>query len=191
MKATGIILAAGESRRMGRPKALLPFRGATFVDGLIAAFTPFCDPVIVVTGAHDREIRGGMQLPAQVIWNPDYAGGQLTSLQTGLRAAPPDTVRVLFTLVDHPSVQASTIERLLISTAPFAIPRYEGRRGHPIAFAARLIPEFLALAPHQSARDIRDRYASEIDYCDVADPGILDDIDDPDAYSRLLQETTT
>jgi molybdenum cofactor cytidylyltransferase len=191
VKATGIILAAGESRRMGRPKALLPFRGATFVDGLIAAFTPFCDAVIVVTGAHDREIRGGMQLPAQVVWNPDYAGGQLTSLQTGLRAAPPDTVRVLFTLVDHPSVQASTIERLLISTAPFAIPRYEGRRGHPIAFAARLIPEFLALAPQQSARDIRDRYASEIDYCDVADPGILDDIDDPDTYSRLLQETTT
>lgn len=175
---------------MGRPKALLPFRGVTFVDGLIAAFAPFCDPVIVVTGAHDREIRGGMQLSARVVWNPDYAAGQLTSLQTGLGITPADTERVLFTLVDHPSVQASTIAQLLDSPAPFSIPRYDGRRGHPIAFDARLIPEFLALAPHQSAREIRDRYAQEIDYCDVADPGVVDDIDDPDAYSRLLQETT-
>jgi CTP:molybdopterin cytidylyltransferase MocA len=171
---------------MGRPKALLEFRGASFVDSVVAALTPFCDPVLVVTGAHDREIRAGMRSGARVVFNPGYGGGQLTSLQAGLRVLPAGPARVLFTLVDHPAIRPSTIARLLEPEGPFVIPKHNGKRGHPIVFDAALIPEFLALAPGQSARAVRDRYAEGIVHIDVDDPGILDDIDDPEAYRRLL-----
>jgi molybdenum cofactor cytidylyltransferase len=187
VNVAGIILAAGESRRMGSPKALLEFRGATFADALVSVLSPFCDPVVVVTGAHDREIRAGMRSQACIVYNPGYAGGQLTSLQAGLRALPAGIGRVLVTLVDHPAVSSSTVARLLEPDAPFVIPRYNGKRGHPIVFDASLIPEFLALAPDRSARDVRDRYAAGIAQVDVNDPGVISDIDDPEAYRRLLQ----
>jgi molybdenum cofactor cytidylyltransferase len=187
VKAAGIILAAGESRRMGRPKALLEFRGATFVDTLVETLSPFCAPVVVVTGAHDREIRAGMRLRARVVFNPAYACGQLTSLQAGLRELPPEIDRVLFTLVDHPVVRESTVACLLEPEAPFVIPRHNGRRGHPAVFAAALIPEILSLAPGEQVRTVRDRYAEQIMHLDVDDPGVVNDVDDPDAYRRLVE----
>jgi CTP:molybdopterin cytidylyltransferase MocA len=191
VKAAGIILAAGESRRMGRPKALLEYRGETFVDRLVRALSGFCDPVIVVTGAHDREIRGGMRETARLVWNPQYALGQLTSLQAGLRAVPDDRARILLTLVDHPLVQASTVARLLESAAPFAVATYQGKRGHPIVFDGSFRPEFLALDASGSARDIRERHAAQVAYIEADDPGIVADIDDPQAYERILQDVAS
>ena len=187
MTVAGIILAAGESRRMGTPKALLELRGATFADTLVSVLTNFCDPVVVVTGAHDAEIRAGMRSGARLVHNPNYAGGQLTSLQVGLCALPQGVDRILWTLVDHPSVRAATIARLLESDALFVVPRHNGKRGHPVVFSAALIPEFLALPPEGSAREVRERYAGSVAHVDVDDPGILDDIDDPAAYRRLLE----
>jgi molybdenum cofactor cytidylyltransferase len=74
----------------------------------------------------------------------------------------------------------------MATRAPIAIPQYLGRHGHPVLFTRALVPEFLALGPDAQARQVLHRHASEIRYLDVADPGILDDIDDPDAYHRLL-----
>jgi len=190
VNVAGIILAAGESRRMGSPKALLEYRGATFVDALVSVLAPFCVPVVVVTGAHDREIRNGMRSQPRIVYNPGYAGGQLTSLQAGLRVLPAGIDRVLLTLVDHPAVRSSTVARLLEPDAPFVIPRHNGRRGHPIIFDASLIPEFLALSAERSARDVRDRYRAQIVHVDVDDPGVVSDIDDPEAYRQLLQAVT-
>jgi molybdenum cofactor cytidylyltransferase len=109
-------------------------------------------------------------------------------MQCGLRAMPPGIEGVLFTLVDHPNVAASTIEALLAPPrATLAIPRYEGRRGHPIYFSSELIPEFLALPPDSQAKAVVSRHADLIRYLDADDPGILDDVDDPAAYRRLLE----
>jgi molybdenum cofactor cytidylyltransferase len=107
-------------------------------------------------------------------------------MQCGLRAVPAEARGVIFSLVDHPAVQPSTLARLAASTAPLAIPRLNGRRGHPVFFSRPLLAEFLALPPDASARAVVERHAAEIDYVDVDDPGILQDIDDPEAYRRLV-----
>jgi len=90
--------------------------------------------------------------------------------------------------VDHPAVTPATIDSLLDSTAPapLRIPRFDGRRGHPIWISRTLIPEFLALPAGSSARAVVTRHASAIAYIDVDDSGILADVDDPAAYARLL-----
>jgi molybdenum cofactor cytidylyltransferase len=183
----GLILAAGESRRMGFPKALLEFRGETFLDRLIGIFAEHCAPVVAVLGAEAPRIRGGLRAAnrALVVENPDYKLGQITSMQRGLREIPPDVRGVLFTLVDHPNVRGSTLAKLIRQEAVAAVPRYEGRRGHPLYFSRELAAEFLALASGSSARVILERHAAEIRYVDVDDPGILDDVDDPEAYRRL------
>jgi molybdenum cofactor cytidylyltransferase len=187
-----LILAAGESKRMGSPKALLEFRGETFLDRLTATFSQFCAPLVVVLGCGSEEIRTGLKHPVRATFarNIDYRLGQLSSMQCGLRALPQDGIEgVLFTLVDHPNVQPPTLAALLdvAHTCTLAIPRNQGRRGHPIYFSSSLIPEFLALPPGSQAKAVVARHADSILYVEVADPGILDDVDDPAAYRRLLE----
>jgi molybdenum cofactor cytidylyltransferase len=184
----GLILAAGESSRMGSPKALLEFRDETFLDRLIRCFSVQCSPVIVVLGHEPDVIRAGVRSPAEAVFvlNPDYQRGQFSSMQCGLRAVPPDAEGV-FTPVDHPNVEPATVAKLIESGARIAIPQYLGRHGHPVLFSGSLISEFLALPPDSQVRVVTHRHANEIRYIDVADAGILDDIDDPEAYHRLLQ----
>jgi molybdenum cofactor cytidylyltransferase len=143
--------------------------------------------VVVVLGAEAGRIRAGLRAPgrALVVENPDYKLGQITSMQRGLRDVPPDARGVLFTLVDHPNVRSTTVAQLLRQEAAVALPRYQGRRGHPLYFSRELAAEFLALDPASSARTVLERHAAEIRYVDVDDPGILDDVDDPEAYRRL------
>jgi molybdenum cofactor cytidylyltransferase len=110
----------------------------------------------------------------------------LTSLQAGLRAVPSDCDTVLFTLVDHPAITLATVNRLLESTAPLAIPRRDGKRGHPVLTRRPIFEQFLAEPLSAKVRDVIDRHADEIDYIEVNDPGISDDIDDPRLYQNLL-----
>jgi molybdenum cofactor cytidylyltransferase len=189
VNAAGLILAAGESRRMGSPKALLDFRGETFLDRLIGVFSQFCAPVVVVVGHDAARIKAGVKNPERVIFaeNKDYRLGQLSSMQCGLRAIPESVGSVLFTLVDHPNVRPSTIQALLDHPAPMAIPSFQGRRGHPIHFHRDLIAEFLALPADSQAKLVVSRHGGDIGYAEVDDPGILSDIDDPAAYRRLLE----
>jgi molybdenum cofactor cytidylyltransferase len=182
----GIILAAGESRRMGFPKAMLRYRDESFLDTLIGLFSPFCSPVIVVLGANADRIRESATRSATFVVNPDYQRGMTTSLQCGLRALPPHADSVLFTLVDHPSVATATIKSLLAAPEPLLrVPRHDGRRGHPIWFSRELVPEFLALPDTGAARDVVRAHAADTQFLDLDDPGILADIDDPAAYGRL------
>jgi CTP:molybdopterin cytidylyltransferase MocA len=184
----GLILAAGESSRMGSPKALLEFRGETFLDRLIRRLSEQCSPVVVVVGHTPEVIRAGARSAADAVFvlNPQYQLGQFSSLQCGLRAVSGEANGVIFTPVDHPNVEARTVAALIECGASIAIPQYLGRHGHPVLFARAFIPEFLALPPDSDARTVFRSHTSEIRYVDVADPGILDDIDDPEAYHRLL-----
>ena len=184
----GLILAAGESRRMGFPKALLDYRGATFLDTLTGLFAERCSPVIVVLGAAAGEIRASAAQRAEFVLNADYARGQITSMQCGLRAVPPEAEGVLFTLVDHPAVAPATLDALLAARGSdlLRVPRYRGRRGHPVWFSCGLIPEFLALPENGAARDVVRRHAAETAFLDLEDAGIAADIDDPAASQSLI-----
>jgi molybdenum cofactor cytidylyltransferase len=108
-------------------------------------------------------------------------------MQCGLRAVPPEADGVLFTLVDHPAVAPATIDALLAEpcAALVRVPRYRGRRGHPIWFSGPIIDEFLALPETGAAREVVRGHAAETEFVDVDDPGILADIDDPEAYRGL------
>jgi molybdenum cofactor cytidylyltransferase len=185
----GIILAAGESSRMGSPKALLEYHGETFLDRLIRCLSLCCSPVIAVLGHEPEVIRAGVRSPGKTVFvlNLDYQRGQFSSMQCGLRAIPGDAAGVVFTPVDHPNIEPSTVARLIDSHAVAAIPQYLGRHGHPVVISRRLIPEFLAAPADSTARTVIHKHEREIEYIDVADPGILDDVDDPEAYRRLLQ----
>jgi molybdenum cofactor cytidylyltransferase len=182
----GLILAAGESRRMGSPKALLEYRGETFLDRLIGIFAARCSPVVVVLGSGAADIRARISRPALVVVNPDFRLGQTSSMQCGLRRVG-DASGVLFTLVDHPAVEPQTIDALLEGSpsALLRVPRHQGRRGHPVWFSAALIPEFLMLPSSGAARDVVHAHRAETEFLDVEDAGILADIDDPAAYREL------
>jgi CTP:molybdopterin cytidylyltransferase MocA len=190
LSVAGLILAAGESRRMGFPKALLNYGKETFLDTLCGLFAVRCSPVIVVLGASAEQIRARSTSPATFVVNPDYLSGQTSSMQCGLRAVPPDAGGVLFTLVDHPAVAPETIDALIAPPRAdprplLRVPRYLGRRGHPIWLSRDLIPEFLALPLDGAARDVVRSHVLQTEFLDVHDPGILADIDDPEAYRNL------
>jgi molybdenum cofactor cytidylyltransferase len=187
VSAAGLILSAGESRRMGFPKALLRYREESFLDTLIALFGARCSQLIVVLGAKAERIREAARRPAAFVVNPDWERGMTTSLQCGLRALAPETEGVLLTLVDHPAVSPAALERLLAPQRPLLrIPRYQGKRGHPIWFSQALIPEFLALPADGAARDVVHRHFAEAEFLDLEDPGLVADIDDPEAYRELV-----
>jgi molybdenum cofactor cytidylyltransferase len=187
---TAIILAAGASRRMGTPKALLEFQGRTFIDGLTDAFARHCSTVIIVVGEHGDAIRAGMRLRNRAVFvvNPAPENGQLSSLQCALRAVPEDVSGILFMPVDSPAVRPETIGRLIERSkeAAFVVPEYQGRHGHPILFRPEIASEFLALPAGSTAREVVHRYRSDTLYIDVQDPGVARDIDDPTAYRDLL-----
>lgn len=188
MRTTAVILAGGASRRMGTAKALLDIEGETFVDRLIGVFQPLCASVVVVLGHHAERIRAGMRRDAVIALNPDPSRGQLTSLQCGLRTVG-NVDAVFFTPVDCPAIATSTVKTLMSAMRPehqFVIPRFNGRRGHPVLFRRELTREFLELDEGCAARDIVHRYISETCYVDVPDPGILQDIDEPVDYANLI-----
>ena len=182
----GVILAAGESRRMGYPKALLRYRDQTFLDTLVEIFSARCSSVIVVLGARAEEIRTRSTRPADFVVNADFRRGMTTSLQCGLRSLPAEAERILFTLVDHPAVSPATVDALLETRARIAVPRFKGRRGHPIVFSRELVPDFLALPENAAARDVIHSHVAETAYLDLDDPGIVADIDDLEAYRGLI-----
>jgi molybdenum cofactor cytidylyltransferase len=177
---------------MGSPKALLEFRGETFLDRLIGSLNEVCAETIVVLGHHADLIRSRLARPARFVINSDPDRGQLTSLQCGLAAVSASSVGVLFTPMDFPAVRPETICRLADAFArrdsaiELVIPKFQGRRGHPVLAAAALIAEFLALPETAAARDVVRRHDSAIEYVNVDDPGVVIDVDTPEDYRRLL-----
>jgi CTP:molybdopterin cytidylyltransferase MocA len=172
---------------MGRPKAFLPFRGGTFLSTIAETLGTRCAPVIAVFGFDfSKLIPQAEAIGVRAVANPDYQLGMLTSLQAGLSAVSQTAESALFTLVDHPAISASTVDVLLRSEAPIAIPRFAGKRGHPVLIRRPIIEEFQNEPNSSKVRDVIDRHASEIEYIEVGDPGITDDIDDPVLYERLV-----
>ena len=189
----GLILAAGASSRMGMPKALLDYRGETFVARLARVLGTQCRPVTVVLGYHADVIRPQIPKGVQIVVNPDPSRGQLSSLQTALNELPPEADGFAFIPVDCPAVEGDTVEKLAraferrAASALFVIPRQSGRRGHPVFAARPIADELLNLAPTAEARDVVHAHVDRTEYVDVDDPGIFADIDDLEAYRRLKE----
>lgn len=172
---------------MGAPKALLHFGGQTFLDGLAGKLRAYCEPVIVVLGHGAEEIRAAVGPGPRLVVNPDYAKGMLTSLQCGLRAVPVAGSHAVFTLVDHPNPAGRTIAAVVNAPeAPVVIPRFQGRKGHPVRLSRRVMDELIALPVTAKPTDVLYRHLDATCFLDLDDPGIVDDIDDPAAYEEFL-----
>jgi molybdenum cofactor cytidylyltransferase len=180
-----IVLAAGASTRMGRPKALLVHRGRSFVRCAVD-LAAGCDPIVVVTGAVDlADLDLG---PALRVHNPTWPQGQLSSLQRGL-AALADPPGLLVLTVDRPHVRPATVAALLAAFAgdPAGVwqPAHAGRRGHPIVYPASLVSALRGLPADASPRDLLGRHPHLRRSLDVDDPAVLDNLDRPADLEHL------
>jgi molybdenum cofactor cytidylyltransferase len=185
----GILLAAGESRRMGFPKPLLPYQGSTFLEHLLAVLEGQVNPLVLVLGAHAERIRAAVRIPDSVVVaiNENYAAGQLSSLQVGLRALAADAPAALVALVDHPCIDRALVATLISSwhesRPPVLIPTYKERRGHPLIFNRDLFQELMEAPLDQGARSVVRRH--NVFHLPVENEGILHDLDDPETYRRV------
>jgi molybdenum cofactor cytidylyltransferase len=193
----GVVLTAGRSSRMGSPKALLTYRGGTFLGHLVEAMRGGgCQSIVVVTGPSEdddalRVAALAASLGATPVVNPIPDSEQIDSLRAALRTLTDGVDAVIVSPVDSPGGTREIVAALISSVqggAPIAIPSFRGRRGHPVAFAARLIPELLHGDLPEGARTVIHRYEADLVEIDSADRGVLFDIDTPADYDRLIED---
>jgi molybdenum cofactor cytidylyltransferase len=189
--SSAIILAAGQSKRMGQPKMLLPWGQLTVIEQVVTTFLKAgIEKIVVVTGGTRLQIEQVLErYPVQTVYNQNYGDGEmLSSFQRGLAELPEETRAVLVGLGDQPQVLESTIR--LISKiyaengSELIVPSFQMRRGHPWLVARSLWGDILGLHTPASLRDFLNRHASSIHYVSVDTPTILADLDTPEDYQN-------
>jgi CTP:molybdopterin cytidylyltransferase MocA len=190
------IVAAGESRRMGAPKALLPYRCKTFIEHLLEITShPRIAAKRIVLGAHLDEIRAKLPNEAtSIVVNPDWRQGQLSSIQAAVRTVRPgETAGLILCPVDHPLVSADLVARLIdafdAGENSVVLPTYHGKRGHPLIFRANLYPELLAASPNVGAREVVWAHAAELLEVPTEEEGVVLNLNDPEILRRALKNS--
>ena len=188
---TAIILAAGQSKRMGKLKMLLPWGKMTVLEKVIATFQAAeVDDILVVTGWDRARVEGLVRNSAQTVFNPKFAEGEmLSSVQAGLAGLSTGIEAVLIGLGDQPQVQERSVRLVLKehrkSGASIVVPSFQMRRGHPWLVARDYWDEILAMRSPASLRDFLNAHASEIRYVEINNDSILQDLDTPEDYLKF------
>lgn len=195
----GLVLAAGASSRMGRDKALLPWRDGTFLSAAIRALQAATELVIVVAGANAPNLEPIADANAAfLVVNPDPQQGQFSSLLVGLQ----DVLNrgrdgAIVTLVDRPPAEVETIQQLkatFLSSGEqtwAVVPEYQGKHGHPIVIGREMVEVFLRAPVHSSAREIEHANQVHILYVPVNDPLVTANVDTPEDFEKLRAGTAT
>jgi len=199
---SALILAAGQSKRMGQPKMLLPWGEVTVIEHVISIFANAnVDDILVVTGGAREQVEEIIeackgQYPVRSVYNERYEDGEmLSSIQCGIQAITPfrissgemdDSSATLIGLGDQPQIQERSV-RLVMEAyqrmgSPLVVPSYQMRRGHPWLVASLLWDELLEMSPDQTPRDFLNKHASVIHYVNVETADVLADLDTPDDY---------
>ncbi len=193
-----VVLSAGESSRMGRPKALLPVDGVRFIEKIVTALKSTRVAKIIAVLGHDAdEMRRQIgDLPVTMVVNPNYKQGQLSSLVAAIDSiqSSKDSASVdgiLVHLVDHPFINPDLvnlmIDRFHETKKLIVVPHYRGRRGHPVIFARALFAELLAAPLDQGAKTVVHAHRDETLEIDTEDPGVTIDIDTPEEYRKHVE----
>jgi molybdenum cofactor cytidylyltransferase len=190
---TPIILAAGNSSRMGTPKALCDFEGYACLELVLSASRGIGQPIVVL-GAAREEIQSKVDLSGIiVVLNEDQESGQTVSFKIGLRALPAEAEAFLLFPVDTPLVTIEDVDFLIAAyrrerdlTKEIFIPSYGLRRGHPVLFRRSIAEEILALRNEAPARSVLNIRPQRIRHVDFQDPYVLMDMDTPEDYDRCL-----
>ena len=201
--AAAIVLAAGESRRFGSQKLLMPFGDSTVLGCVIAALeTAELSPIIVVVGA-DQAVADWVERSARrarIAHNPDPGRGMLSSVRVGVAALPPEGERFVLALGDQPALEARDIARLLGEHKRLgkgiALPVHRGKRGHPVVFAARYRQEIMALdaRPGGEARTLRHlihAHHEDVAEVDFDSDAVLRDLDTREQYQDELKRSNS
>lgn len=188
-----VILTGGESRRMGSPKALLPYRGGTFLDHLLEVTRhPRIGARRVVTGASHAEIVRRVSLPPGVaVMNRQWQRGQLSSIRAAIESLRAlETEGMIVFLVDHPLVTSAVVTALIEafdrSPGSIVLPTWQGRRGHPLIFPARFYSELYSAPDNVGARAVVWAHKNEIVEVPTEEEGVVLDIDDRATFDRLF-----
>jgi len=206
-KVFGLLLAAGESTRMGTEKQLLTVAGRSFINRAIDGFlVSGADPIIIVLGHSFEKIlehimtsdfgmpRADFEKRVIIARNEEYKKGQLSSIKCGLslflNKNQIDFFRgFMIQLIDRPMVGPRTFTTILQSFASdgaqILIPSFKNRRGHPACFSAGLIEEIVCLGEDATLRDIINRHEKDVRHIAVDDPGIIQNIDTPEEYDKI------
>jgi molybdenum cofactor cytidylyltransferase len=186
-----VILAAGKSKRMGKPKLNLPWGDTTVIGQVVRVLAQAgLGQIVVVTGGAHAEVEAALSgLTARVTPNPDYDEGEMTSsLQVGLSALDGETEAALVALGDQPQIQLVVVESVLAeydrTQAPLVVPSFQMRRGHPWIIARSFWPLVSQLRPPVTLRDLLASYQDRIAYVTVDTDTIIQDLDTPDDYQR-------
>ena len=189
-----IILAAGASKRMGEPKALLRFRGTTFLETVLqASQAAAIERRIVVLGPDADKVLRGMDLSGvRTIRNPNPATGPIGSIKLAISEILNHPVEaVVVWHVDRPHVTVATVQALLdrfaSRDAAIVVPEYCGRRGHPVLFGREVFPELLDASAPEGARTVVHADPSRVAVVPVDDPAVVQDVDTPEDYRDLLR----
>jgi len=192
-----VVLSAGESSRMGRPKALLPIGGQTFIERIVAALKQAkLGKIIVILGHNASELQAKIsQLPVEILINTDYKLGQLSSLQLAVQRLQSeiDCDGMLVHLVDHPYLVPSLIEEMIRrfydTKKPIIVPKFHGKRGHPVIFSRDLFAELLNAPMDQGAKAVVNAHRAETLEIETEEEGIAVDIDTPELYQQHVRGT--
>ncbi len=190
----GVILAAGESSRMGRDKALLPWRGSTFLGGAIETLAPQTELVIVVAGKNAAVLEPLVNAAgAFLVVNPEPVRGQFSSLRVGMQEVlNRGRDAAIIALVDRPPANSATVARVKqrflerVAAGIWAVvPRYGERNGHPLVVGREMINAFLSAPPSATAREVEHAHQQRVEYVAVDDPLVVWNVDTPEDYQRI------
>jgi len=194
---SAILLAAGESRRMGEFKQLLPIGNKTFVEQCVDTLldTPVSE-VIVVTGHREMDVRNVLgNRKIKFAHNPDYRLGMASSIKCGVLATSKDSGGFLISLVDQPQIGVEVIRRIIDvyeRMAPkIVVPTKDGRNGHPIILDGSLKEEILQIDVEAGLRGVVHRHSDSVMKLEVSSPAVLEDCDLPEDYERVVKDLQT
>ena len=190
-----VVLSAGESSRMGRPKALLPVENQTFIARIVDALRGGrISRIIVVLGHNAEQLRPSIEpLGVEIVVNPAYKQGQLSSLQAAVRLLDKDSncEGIMVHLVDHPYLSPQLVETLTRrfneSASKIVLPVFGGKRGHPVIFSRALFAELLNAPLDQGAKAVVNAHRAETLEVETDDKGITLDIDTPALYRQHVK----
>lgn len=190
-----VVLSAGESSRMGRPKALLPIDGQTFIEKIVAALKQTkVGKIIVILGHNARELQSKIShLPVEILINTDYKLGQLSSLQLAVRNLQADLEcdGMLVHLVDHPYLAPALVEEMIRrfyeTKKRIIVPKFHGKRGHPVIFSNALFDEILSAPMEEGAKAVVNAHRAETLEIETEEKGIAVDIDTPELYQQHVR----
>jgi molybdenum cofactor cytidylyltransferase len=186
-----LVLAAGESRRMGRSKQLLSYDNKTILETVIDHITQSSvDEILIVLGADRENIEEAIKgLPVKSVYNPRFKEGMLSSAQKGFVSLPEEVKAVLVFLGDQPKIPSSVIDQVIrayhSSKKGIVVPVYGKKRGHPVLISTKYREEVSHLNPQIGLRELIHNHPEDILEIEIESSSILEDIDTPEDYDNL------